>query len=145
MRILLDTNVLLSNFQSTREDHDTVREALRRLVTGGWELCICDTVIYEFWAVATRSAKANGLGLEPAAAAAELDQILAAYLLLPEPPDMLLRWRAFCLANQVRGNRCHDARIAALMSVAGVEDILTQNGNDFEGWIGIRPVAPTDA
>jgi predicted nucleic acid-binding protein len=142
MRILVDTNAVLSAFQHTRADHQAVRQALERLVEGGWELCICSQIVYEFWAVATRPVAANGLGLE--IAAAELDRLLAAYLLLPDPPDMLVRWRAFCIANRVRGGRSHDARVAALMLAAGAERILTQNNEDFAGWADVHPIVAAD-
>src|SRR5690349_2876856 len=105
MRIVVDTNALLSNIQQTRADHPRVRDALRALVQDGHELCTCPQILYEFYAVASRPAAENGLGMSPARAAATLDLLIASYVLLSEPADMLTRWKAFCKLDNVRGKR----------------------------------------
>lgn len=45
--------------------------------------------------------------------------------------------------NQVQGKRAHDARLAALMTLHGVPNILTLNVADFTG-LPIRAVSPQE-
>ena len=61
--ILLDTNILLRNARVTDPDFATVDTAINKLHADGEILCVVPQNIYEFWAVATRPAVANGLGL----------------------------------------------------------------------------------
>lgn len=142
MRVLIDTNAIISNMQKSRGDHAAVGATLRELVLRAHEPCICAQIVHEFWVVATRPADGNGLGLEPQQAANEIDRLLAAFTLISEPADMLTRWRAFCVNNSVRGKRAHDARIATLMIASGVLSIVTNNVSDFQGWPDVRTIVP---
>lgn len=96
MKILVDTNVLLRNEQRNDPLHEATREALRRLVGQGGELCIGSQNVVEFWVVLTRPPEANGLGLMPTQAKQEVEGILRAYTVLPDPPDLLRRWFDLC-------------------------------------------------
>ncbi|CAG0990234.1 hypothetical protein PHYC_02248 [Phycisphaerales bacterium] len=140
----LDTNAVISNLVEKRSDHQLVSEALQRLVSAGHELCICAQVVYEFWVVATRSEDRNGLGFDTDEVAKQIDLLLTAYSLLPEPADMISRWRAICTANRVRGYKAHDARLAAVAMAFGVDRVFSNNTDDFKNWTGITVVSARD-
>ena len=100
--------------------------------------------LIEFWAVATRPAESNGLGLEVGEAAAELDRLKTIFGLLPDTPAIYLEWERLVRAHQVKGKEAHDARIAAAMLAHGVTHILTFNGGDFKRFAGVKAVDPAD-
>jgi hypothetical protein len=63
MRILLDTNVLGRLTQPTHRMHVSAVSAVESLLQKDHELRLVPQVIYEFWAIATRSDTENGVGL----------------------------------------------------------------------------------
>src|SRR5262249_51272140 len=75
MNVLLDTNVLARAAQPAHSHYAVARSALAALVGKGDTPCLVPQVLYELWAVATRPLSANGLGLAPAQADAELSRL----------------------------------------------------------------------
>jgi predicted nucleic acid-binding protein len=63
MSYLIDTNVLLRLVQDSHSMHDDAADSIRKLMAAEEELFITPQNLIEFWAVATRSANYNGLGL----------------------------------------------------------------------------------
>jgi predicted nucleic acid-binding protein len=131
MKILIDTNVAVRNFLETDPRHPVIRAGLVRHIDRGHELCVVPQVLYETWTVATKTVPANGLELSTLDAAALIERRVAGFSLVPEPQDMVTRWKALCVAYDVRGTRSHDARIVAAMLGSGMECILTDNAGDF--------------
>jgi predicted nucleic acid-binding protein len=107
------------------------REALRHLTVNGSTLGVAPQNLIEFWAVATRPRIANGLGLTPAQAVAELANMKAAFGLLPETAGLFPEWERICTTYNVQGKQSYDARLVAVMKVHGVARILTFNTADF--------------
>lgn len=144
MRILVDTNVLVRVRDAADPRHLVCAQALHRLRSAANDLCVCAQVMIEFWVVATRPRDVNGLGLEPADAAANLQEFEELFVCLSEPSDMASRWRT--LANQyvVRGRQAHDTRLVALMLAHGVTHLLTLNAPDFARYTEITCLAPED-
>jgi len=144
MRYLVDTNVLLRYCDQDDREHALCVSAIRSLVAQGQDVCLCAQVLIEHWAVATRPASVNGLGLDPDEADRQLAAATLALPCLPEPPDMAERWRKVARDNAVRGKQAHDARIVALMHSHGISHILTLNTDDFARYQGVTPVSPAE-
>ena len=144
MTYLVDTNVLLRAAQPSHPAHAAAVGAVRSLLTQGERLCVLAQNLVEFWAVATRPAGANGLGLEVDEAAAELDRLKAIFELLPDTAAIYPEWERLARAHEVKGKEAHDARIAAAMLAHGVTHILTFNGGDFKRFAGVTAVDPAD-
>jgi predicted nucleic acid-binding protein len=141
---LVDTNVLLRAAQPSHPAHAAATGAVRNLLARGERLCVLPQNLIEFWAVATRPAVSNGLGLEVGEAAAGLDGLKVIFELLPDTPAIYLEWETLVRAHQVKGKEAHDARIAAAMLAHGVTHILTFNGCDFKRFAGVKAVDPAD-
>ena len=63
MQILVDTNLLLRAAQPNLPHRSAALAAMQTCRFGGHELVLVPQVLYEFWVVATRSERQNGLGL----------------------------------------------------------------------------------
>lgn len=141
MRILVDTNVLLRQFEPAHPHHRAAIDSTLRLIARGERLCVTSQNVAEFWAVATRSPTHNGLGLTVPVAAAALDRIEAVFVLLPDDPAIHRRWKRLVTTHAVIGNRVYDARLVAAMLVHGVGRILTFNAADFARY-GVEILEP---
>jgi hypothetical protein len=115
--MLVDTSILLSTLHSQLP---AVRTAIKSLIAQGRDLHIVPQNLVELWVVATRPANYNGLGMTPAAAAAELTRLKTMFLLLPETPAIYTVWESLVAQYQVSGKPAHDARLVAAMKVHGV-------------------------
>lgn len=144
MTYLVDTNVLLRAAQPSHPAHAVATGAVRFLLARGERLCVLPQNLIEFWAVATRPAESNGLGLEVGEAAVELDRLKTIFEMLPDTPTIYPEWEALVRAHQVKGKEAHDARIAAAMLAHGVTHILTFNGGDFKRFTSVTAVDPAD-
>lgn len=65
MTALLDTNILLRIATPNHPMHTTARHAVSKLQADGVRLVLVPQIVYEYWVVATRPAKENGLGMTP--------------------------------------------------------------------------------
>jgi len=93
--------------------------------------------------VATRPADRNGLGLSPEEALQEVSNIEKTLTLLADVPAIYSAWKQIVAAHKVKGVKVYDARLAAIMSVYAVENVLTFNSADFERFSDIRAIAPS--
>ncbi len=128
---LIDTNILLRADTPADTQYTTAASALARLEVQGERLCICSTILAEYWSVATRPAANNGMGLTPQQAGMDVDEFLQAFEMLPDDPAVFASWLDLVRTYAVCGKAAHDARIAAFSAVYEVEYILTFNGDDF--------------
>jgi predicted nucleic acid-binding protein len=90
---LVDTNVLLRLADENHAMHAAASaaiEALRRTRT----LCVFPQNLYEFWVVATRPVKDNGLGYSQDEALAAISGLETFYLLLPETSNFFSQWKS---------------------------------------------------
>lgn len=142
MNVLLDTSIVLRAGGIAGPSSGIVPLVLARLVKEGGVPCVCAQVVTEMWAVLTRSAAANGAGLEPAQARAEVDRALAAFPLLPDPPALFTTWLQLCTAHEVRGRQVYDARLAAFMLAGGITRVVTLNPQDFARFSGVEVIVP---
>jgi len=135
--ILLDTN-LLTRLTRTAHPHGGIaRAAVHQLLAQREQIAIVPQNLYEFWAVATRSAGMrpageNGLGFSTAQASQWIGFFQRRFILLPDRDDLPARWHELVKSLGIKGFRSHDARLAAAMQSYGISRVLTFNGKDFK-------------
>jgi predicted nucleic acid-binding protein len=144
MRIQVDTNILLRVRDGDDPRHAVCVEALDRLQDGTNDLFICAQVLIEYWVVATRPRDVNGLGLSADEANLDFQDFCRSFVVLPEPPDMAVRWHELASHYAVHGRGAHDTRLVALMLAHGVTAILTLNAVDFARYTELTCLAPED-
>jgi predicted nucleic acid-binding protein len=139
---LVDTNVLLRRLESTHNHHRAALAATRRLIESGESLHVAAQSIAEFWAVATRPAEQNGLGLDVALASSAIVEIERTFgMLLSDEAMVYPHWKRLIVEQRVTGRRVFDARLVAVMLAYGIARLLTFNGADFAG-LGIAVLDP---
>ena len=142
MSVLVDTDVLLRQFEPEHAHHRSAVDSVTRLLLIGEPVHVTAQNIAEFWAAATRSPAQNGLGLAIAVVAAALDQIDRVFALLPDEPAIHAVWKWLVTTHGVICSRVYDARLVAAMRVHGVGRILTFNAADFARY-GIDVLHPS--
>lgn len=116
---------------------------MRELRQAGNVLCVVPQIHYEFWVVVTRPLSANGLGMTPDEAAAELQSLaMPLFRLLRDERAIYNIWKELVVKYQMQGKRAHDAHLVAAMQRHGVEHILTFIVADFCSFSGINVVDP---
>ncbi len=142
MIVLLDTNIIGRLSQPAHDMHTVVAQASERLVQEGHALRVVPQVLYEFWAIATRSVSENGLGFSVDQAATEIDRIKAVFPPLRDERAILDPWESLVRKYEVRGKKTHDARLVAAMLRHGVTQLLTFNASDFKRFQEIEVLEP---
>jgi len=145
MSFLLDTGILLRLVDKQDPRHALVGEALTRLGDAGALLCIATQNAAEFCNVATRPVANNGLGLSPGQALKLLEhEIEPLCSIVHEPATLYLVLKRLIAKYNVVGKQVHDARLAAMMLVWQINDVLTLNDRDFRRYEpeGLRIVTP---
>lgn len=132
--LFLDTNVLVTATDTLRSGHEEAQRLLAEAGSAGYHLAASGQVLREYLAVSTRPAESNGLGLRVPDAVANVDEFLRFVTLFDETEPVALQLRKLVMTNGVRGNRIHDANIAATMMVHHIRVLLTQNCDDFAGF-----------
>ena len=111
--MLIDTNTLLRTLQPLHPQREAARAAIKALTARGRDLYIVPQNLVELWVVATRPAERNGLGMSPAAVAAELARIKSMFEFLPDTPAIYPVWESLVIQYRVSGKPAHDARLVA--------------------------------
>lgn len=142
MNTLLDTNLLARTVQPPHPMHRLAAAALAELRRQGDVLCLVPQNIYELWAVCTRPASQNGLGMSLAQTQAELARIKTLFTLLDDTPDIFPQWEQLVIQHQIQGKNAHDARLVAAMMVHGLSRILTFNVGDFQRYQNLTVLEP---
>jgi predicted nucleic acid-binding protein len=144
MPYLADTNILLRWVTPADPQHSLAVDSVKALRHRGEVVHITPQNLIEFWAVATRPASANGLGMSPAEAEREVETLERLFPLVLDSQAVYVEWRKLVSAAGVSGVKVHDARLAALMLVNGLTHVLTFNTDDFKRFPGITAVDPRD-
>ncbi len=97
----------------------------------GSQLVLVPQCISEAWSVMTRPLEVNGFGLTPSEAASELRRIVAYIPLRFDPLTATPELVDFAERYAVHGRQIHDARLALLVQLHGLDGILTSNPDDF--------------
>lgn len=91
----------------------------------------------------TRPTQADGFGWSPGQAAVEVARIQGFFELLQDDPGIHPAWLRLVSQYGVSGRQVHDARLAAVVLVFGVNQILTFNTTDFSRYTGVDAVHPS--
>ena len=102
MAILIDTNILLRLLQPHHSHGALVERAVGSLRSRNETLNVVPQNLMEFWAVATRPASVNGLGMPVEKASGELAAIKRLFTLLPETPFVYQEWGAWFPGTRFR-------------------------------------------
>lgn len=135
--ILLDTNMLARMTDSAHPQCADARRSVHVLLAQQERLVLFPQNLYEFWAVATRSAGPppqgrNGLGMTTEQASQWIQFFRRRFTVLSDRPELVETWLSFVTKFAVKGFRSHDVRLAAAMQTYGVRRLLTFNGDDFK-------------
>ena len=118
---------------------------MRELSARGDRLCIVPQVLYEYFVVCTRPpAQYGGLGMSNEAAVIELNRLTTLFELLQDPPTLYVEWLRFIELYRVTGKQGHDTRLAAAMSLNGLQAVATFNVKDFARYSAFKILDPTD-
>ena len=140
---LLDTNILLRSSDDSSEHFELALGAVQTLLTRGEALFLVPQNIYEFWAVATRPTRSNGLGWDVERVQREVDVLTTRFTLLSDTQEVFEHWLELVTRFDVKGKQVHDARLVAAMQTHSVENLLTLNVKDFERY-SVRLVHPEE-
>lgn len=132
MRILLDTNILTRLAQPNHLSYAVASSAIHRLRQRQYQICIVPQIIYEFWAVCTRPAEQNGLGLSVAEAIGEVEHIKRLFRLIRTETGVYERWQKLVATVGAKGKTSHDARLVAAMERHAIIELLTFKSGHFE-------------
>ena len=143
MRVLVDTNVLLRSVQPSHPLCSQATHAVARLIRENEAVFICAQNVAEFWNVATRPVESNGLGLSHEEVLREVNSIENLLTLLPDTPAIYATWKQIVQNHRVQGVKVYDARLVAVMTVYGVESVLTFNFADFKRYSNITALHPS--
>lgn len=142
MSVLLDTNILTRAAQPGHPMYRDALDSLDALRQRGEVLCIVPQNLYEFWVVATRPLSANGMGMTPPQAEAELSSLKRLFRFLSDTPHVYTEWERLVSQHAVSGKNAHDARLVAAMMVHRLSQLLTFNVDDFKRFSGITVLTP---
>lgn len=140
--ILADTNVILRWAHPRAVMRPAAWDAVKLLRGRGETIVISAQNQVEFWSVATRPVSANGLGFPPSRADHTLSRLERYFRLVEDVPAIHPEWRKLVAVHAVSGRQVHDARLAAVMRVHGIAQILTFNTADFARYPGITAIHP---
>jgi len=140
--VFVDTNVLLSATDRSRLHHDEARGLSRVAREAGCHLALSGQIIREYLVVATRPVEVNGLGMSPADALHNISTFLPRAVLCEETEAVSLRLRSLVATHALSGKRIHDANIVATMVAHDIHWLVTENGDDFEGFAEMQALGP---
>src|ERR1051326_1706369 len=99
MPYLADTNILLRWVSPADPQHSLAVNSVKALQQQGEIVHITPQNLIEFWAVATRPAASNGLGMSPAEAEREVESLERLFPMLPDSPSIYPEWRKLVSAT----------------------------------------------
>lgn len=147
MAFLVDTSILVRLVNRADPAYTIADRAVVELHQRGELLHITPQVLIEFRSVATRPAVANGLGIAANDAEKKAAEFETLFPVLPDSPAIFIVWKSLVAAVGVIGKQVHDARLAAVCHVHGVDNILTFNVAHFSALAafgtGLTIVHPT--
>jgi predicted nucleic acid-binding protein len=141
--VLGDSNLLVHLTNSASQEHLVAGQAVIALEDRGAELLYTSQNLAEFWNVCTRDGP-SGLGLTTEETAGRVAMIEVQFGFMPETAAAEWIFKELLIRYRVRGVQVHDARLAALMIVNGVQEILTFDRKDFRRYAEITVLHPAD-
>jgi predicted nucleic acid-binding protein len=142
MSYLVDTNVLLRGVQKSHPMHSEAVNAINLLLRNPETVSVVPQTLVEFWAVATRPQKHNGLELSIDETSQQMAYFKSIFTLLPDTDGIFKEWERLVRAHRVLGKQVYDARLVAAMNVHNLYHLMTFNTADFKRFTNITVVSP---
>jgi len=144
VRYLLDTNILVRLMFEEEPGHAVADQAVRTLLARKHVALLSPQGVREFWHVCTRSAEANGKGLEVLVVRKIVEELKTAFPLLEDKPGTFDIWLDLVTRLSITGAKTHDANHAAFATSHGIDGVLTFDSGDFNRFnaAGIRIIHP---
>ena len=143
--ILVDTNIPLRIAQLGHAHRQPALDAIRLLTVRDREhFVVCPQSFYEMFVVCSRPVSANGFGMTPQRARAEVASARTLFQMLSETPQVYSTWEGLIAKYPVAGKRAHDVRLVAMMIEHRVPKLLTFNDEDFKQFVEIAAANPFD-
>lgn len=133
--------MLLRIVDTSSPKHASAVSAVR-IIGEQHRIVIVPQVAYEFWAVATRTVDANGLGMNVTQADQHLSDIVNEFPMLRDERGIAQHWWELVRKHAVTGVKSHDARIVAAMQRHGITQLLTFSARDFSIYSSIVVLTP---
>jgi len=142
--IAVDTNILVYAHRRESRDHTAALQTIRQLAEGSAPWAIPWPCIYEFFSVVTNTRIWKDAATSPGNAWQQIDAWTGSptIQLLSENDDSLSVVARLVQRPRVRGPVVHDARVAAICLVHGVERLLTRD-RDFTLFPELHTADPT--
>lgn len=144
MKVAVDTNIILRCVQLQHPDSGVALQSTLALLQRKHELCWFPQHHYEFWVVATRPKKDNGIGLSVNQTITEINNLHSRFVFHNDLPSLYNTWMQLVSKYAVNGKPAHDTRIVAAMQTHGISHLLTFNVSDFQRYSGITVISPAD-
>lgn len=110
-------HVPLRMLQPEHPQYTIASMALAGLRRQRTDLCIARQNLVEFWAVATRPAAENGLGMSPLTTAGEVRVLRDLFTVLEGKSGIADAWEKLVSGHLVSGKQAHDAHLVAVMNI----------------------------
>ena len=138
--IFLDTIVLLTATDESRQHHRYARRVITSHRRSGFNLGISGQIIREYLVVATRPQNVNGLGLDPAQALQNVEAFKRRLVFFGETEAVSNELRRIVSDFRLAGTRIHDANVAATMIIHGISKLVTENQGDFTAFSDLETI-----
>jgi predicted nucleic acid-binding protein len=142
-RVFLDTNILIRSTVATAPKHYETQAALARLWDSGAELWISRQILREYAAVLTRP-QTYMLPVSSNAIASQLQAFLQSFRLADENNEVTSRFIMLLESFSIGGKQIHDANIVATMQAYGIDQLLTNNVEDFTRFTSVIKILPVE-
>ena len=141
--IAVDTNILVYAHRREVERHQDARQLVADLAEGQRPWAIPWPCVYEFFSVVTNPRIWQSAASTPSQATDQINAWLGSPSVntLSEPADFLRVLEPMLRMNRLRGGIVHDARVAALCLVHGVDELLTCD-RDFQLFTDLKTRDP---
>jgi len=140
----LDSNILLRSVEEDHPQQDEALSVINNLIGRGAEIFLLPQSLYEFWVVATRPKKDNGLELSIMEAEAILAKFESVFPIKHDTRAVYREWRRLVTQHAILGKNAHDARLAAAISAHGIVYFVTFNKDHFKRFTNITTLLPSD-
>jgi predicted nucleic acid-binding protein len=140
----LDSNVLLRSIEADHPQQNEALAVISKLIAQGAEVFLIPQFFYEFWVVATRLKKENGMELSPAEAEAFLSKFESVFPIKYDNEAVFQEWRRLVTEHAVQGKPTHDARIAAALIVHDITNFVTFNKKHFKRFAAFNSLTPSE-
>ena len=144
-KVFVDTNVLLTATDKSRQNHHRALELLRLCMRTGRYLVVSGQVLREYLVVATRPTAVNGFGQRPEDALNNVNKLLRGMELAAENSAVNTELMKLIRDHDLKGKHIHDANIAATMMAHQIRVLITENDDDFGVFDQVEALQIADA